>query len=200
MKVFLVARLRVQQSWQMEPVAAALMNLTNRKILERLPILGLPEASLVAGCVWQPYLNLKITRPAADQISDYDIFYFDPTDLSYEAEDRIIRQAKFLFQDIDAVIEIRNQARVHLWYPQRFGVPCQPITSVTEAVSRFPVRGACLGITGGVDGHIAPIAPYGWGDLLDGILRANPACPDPLAFKRKALGYQQRWPSLRIIE
>ena len=180
-----------------DPVAAALTNPINRKILERLPILGLPQACLVAGCVWQPFLNLRSNKPVADQLHDYDVFYFDPTDLSFETEDRVIRQAAALFQDIDSVIEIRNQARIHLWYPDRFGCHCPPMSSAREAIARFPVRGTCLGLGAEPGGHVVSIEPYGWDDLRQGILRPNPDCVDPTAFARKAASYQKRWPDLR---
>lgn len=182
----------------MDPIAAALANPTNRRILERLPMLGLPQACLVAGCIWQPFLNLRSGRAVADQINDYDVFYFDPADPSFEAEDSAIKRAALIFQDIDAVIEVRNQARIHLWYPDRFGVPCPPMASAAEAVSRFPVQGTCLGLSPGDDGRIVAIAPYGWDDLAQGLLRPNPHCVDPSAFARKAASYQQRWPWLRI--
>jgi hypothetical protein len=181
----------------MQPVAAALTNRVNRQILERLPVLGLPQACLAAGCVWQPYLNWRSGRPAADQINDYDIFYYDSADLSFEAEDRVIRQAAILFQDIDAVIEIRNQARIHLWYPQRFGCACPAMNSTEEAISRFPVRGTCLGLTGAADGSVTAIAPFGWDDLIEGVLRPNALCIDPTAFDRKARSYRARWPWLQ---
>lgn len=183
----------------MEPITAALSNPINRKVLERLPILGLPQACLVAGCVWQPYLNLRSDRSVSDQINDYDVFYYDASDLSFEAEDRVIRQAAILFQDLDAIVEIRNQARIHLWYPQRFGVDCPPMSSAEEAISRFPVQGTCLGLASQADGSIASIEPYGWDDLTEGILRPNPRCVDPSAFTRKARSYQDRWPWLRIM-
>lgn len=182
----------------MDPIAAALANPTNRRILERLPMLGLPQACLVAGCVWQPYLNLRSGHGIADQINDYDVFYFDPGDLSFEAEDKAIKRASLIFQDIDAMVEVRNQARIHLWYPDRFGVPCPPMASAAEAVSRFPVLGTCLGLNQRDDGSIVAIAPYGWDDLAEGILRPNPRCVDRGAFARKAASYQQRWPWLRI--
>jgi hypothetical protein len=183
----------------MSPIAAALANPINRRILERLPMLGLPEACLVAGCVWQPYLNHRSDRSLTDQINDYDIFYYDRSDLSFAAEDAVIRQAAILFQDIDAVIELRNQARIHLWYPERFGVACPEMSSVSEAIGRFPVLGTCLGLIGRSDGSIRAIAPYGWDDLIAGILRPNSRCVDPSAFARKAASYRRRWPWLQII-
>jgi hypothetical protein len=184
----------------MDLIAAALSNPTNRRILERLPILGLPQSCLVAGCIWQPYLNLRSGRQPVDQINDYDIFYFDAADLSFEAEDRVIKQAAMLFQDIDGLVEVRNQARIHLWYPQRFGCFCPPMSSVAEAIGRFPVLGTCLGLAAAPDGGLRAIAPYGFDDLEAGLLRPNPSCVDPTAFRRKAASYQTRWPWLRIAE
>lgn len=182
----------------MDLIAAALANPMNGKILERLPFLGVEQVHLVAGCIWQPYLNRRSGRPPMDLINDYDIFYYD-ADLSFEAEDRVIRRAAELFRDIDGVVEIRNQARIHLWYPARFGCPCPPMSSVADAIARFPVLGTCLGLSAAGDGGLHLIAPYGLDDLEAGILRPNPRCVDPTAFKRKAASYQARWPWLRIV-
>ncbi|KAL2704568.1 hypothetical protein AAEP93_005639 [Penicillium crustosum] len=48
-------------------------------------------------------------------ISDYDLVYFDSSDLSWEAEDSVIRTGHRIFKDLKAPVQIRNQARVHLW-------------------------------------------------------------------------------------
>ena len=73
-------------------VALALENPANRVILERLPSLGLADAWLVAGCLFQTAWNLRSGRPPGENIADYDLFYFDE-DLSWEAEDREIQRA-----------------------------------------------------------------------------------------------------------
>jgi hypothetical protein len=54
-------------------------------------------------------------------ITDYDVFYFDANDLSWEAEDAVIQTAREMDGDLPDRVEIRNQARVHLWYPLEFG-------------------------------------------------------------------------------
>ncbi len=56
-------------------------------------------------------------------IKDYDLFYFDDSDLSWEAENEVLHRADRLFADVPAIIEMRNEARVHLWYEEKFGVP-----------------------------------------------------------------------------
>ncbi|MEI9985980.1 MAG: nucleotidyltransferase family protein [Aliidongia sp.] len=104
----------------------------NAAILRRLPELGLGQAYLVAGCVYQAVWNRLGGLPPGALVKDYDIFYFDDADLSYEAEDAAIRRAAALFGDLDAEIELKNQARVHLWYPQRFGAAYPQLRSTAD--------------------------------------------------------------------
>ena len=75
-----------------EFLAAAQANPVNREILACLPSLGLPDAWLVSGALFQTVWNLQTKRPADYGIKDYDIFYFDP-DISFAAEDAVIRKA-----------------------------------------------------------------------------------------------------------
>lgn len=179
-------------------VTAALANPINRAILTRLPMLGIPDAWLVAGSIYQSYWNAQSGRAITADIKDYDIFYHDPSDLSYEAEDAVIQRAALVFGDLDALIDIKNQARVHLWYRDRFGSDYPAATSSREAIGRFQVRCTCVGLQPRVDGSLELHAPYGTDELARGELRANGNCPDQRGIRRKAESYQQRWPWLTI--
>jgi hypothetical protein len=53
-------------------------------------------------------------------VKDYDVFYFDDSDLSWDAEDAVIRRVQEAVADLGVTVEVKNQARVHLWYEQRF--------------------------------------------------------------------------------
>ena len=53
-------------------------------------------------------------RPVTESIKDFDIFYFNAKDSSYEAADVVIKEAAVLFGDRNIEVEVRNQARVHL--------------------------------------------------------------------------------------
>ncbi|GGF33269.1 hypothetical protein GCM10011611_44330 [Aliidongia dinghuensis] len=174
----------------------ALENRANAEILRRLPALGLPEAYLVAGCLYQAVWNRLAGRAAEADIKDYDVFYFDGADLSWEAEDRVIRQARDLFADLGVEVEVKNQARVHLWYGQRFGAGYPALTSVEDGIGRYLVACTCVGIRA-ADGALH--APYGLAELWDGILRMNAANPRPALFQAKAESYRARWPWLTIV-
>ena len=176
--------------------AWALENPVNAEILRRLPALDVPQAYLVAGCLYQAVWNRLGQRPVAAGIKDYDVFYFDDGDLSWEAEDRVIRRAAAQFADLGVEVEVKNQARVHLWYGQRFGAGYPALASTEDGIGRYLVACTCVGIRAG-DGAL--YAPYGLTDLWDGILRMNPVNPRPDLFQAKAESYRARWPWLRIV-
>jgi hypothetical protein len=179
-------------------VNAALANPINRAILQRLPMLGLSEAWLVAGSIFQSYWNALSDRPLTEGIKDYDIFYFDDADLSYAAEDAAIQRARLVFADLDALIDLKNQARVHLWYRDRFGSDYPPVATAAEAIGRFQIRCTCVGLQPKSDGSLELHAPYGLEELTRGELVMNPHCPGPQGADAKAQSYRKRWPWLTI--
>ena len=178
-----------------EFTALALQNPINAELLRRLPALALAQCHLVAGCLFQAVWNAKTGRPPADQVKDYDVFYFDDRDLSYEAEDAVIRRATPLFADLGVPVELKNQARVHLWYRQRFGGDYPKLRSAEDGIDRYLIPCTCVGIAAETR---TLYAPNGLSDLWHGILRPNPIHPDPALFREKAISYQARWPWLTI--
>ncbi len=112
----------------------------------------------------------------------------------------MVRRAAALFADLDVLIDIKNQARVHLWYKQHFGADYPQLRSAAEGIDRFQVRGTCLGVTPRGDGSIGLHATYGTGEIATGILRPNPLSPTGGAFRAKAESYRARWPWLTIVE
>ena len=173
-------------------------NAANRAILDRLPKLGLADCWLVAGCLFQTVWNLKSRRPPGEGIRDYDIFYFDDRDLSYEAEDREIRRAAALFADLGVTVELKNQARVHLWYSRRFGPGYPQLRSSKDGIDRFLVCCTCVGLRPDEDGSVELYAPFGLDELEKGILRPNPNNLRGDRFAEKAESYRARWPWLTL--
>ncbi len=176
----------------------ALANPANKAILERLPALGVPDAWLVAGCLYQAVWNDKTGRAPDENVKDYDIFYCDPSDLSWDAEDTVIKRADALFADLGVAHEVRNQARVHLWYEKKFGEPGTVLTSSRDGIERFLVACTCVGLRPGPNG-LELCAPHGLADLFAGRLAPNPLQPSG-NFRAKALSYQARWPWLEIVD
>ncbi|TDF86212.1 nucleotidyltransferase family protein [Pseudomonas sp. H9] len=178
-----------------ELLSIAMTNPVNAEITARLPELRVDQCMLTAGCLFQAVWNHQAQLPAAWGIKDYDVFYFDP-ELSWEAENEVIQAAQHLFQDLEVNVEVKNQARVHLWYEERFGRHYPQLRCAKDGVDRYLVAGTCIGLEI-ESGEL--YAPYGLGDIEQGLLRINPKNAQPDLFEQKAKSYQARWPWLRVI-
>lgn len=175
---------------------AVLRNPANAALLERLPGLALPDCWLVAGCLFQTFWNVESGRPPAENISDYDVFYFDDGDTSYDAEDRIIRRVEAACADLGVKIEVKNQARVHLWYAKRFGPGYPKLENSKDGIRRFLISGTCIGIGASSANRGEFYAPNGLEDVDAGILRPNRLNLPAKRFDEKAASYKARWPHL----
>ena len=163
-----------------------------------LPIL--PDCWLVAGCLFQTVWNLKSGRPPTENISDYDIFYFDAGDLSAAAEAAHNARAAALFAPLGVTIEVKNQARVHTWFESYFGYPYSALRDSREGIDRYLVLCTCVGIQSGQSGQsgYTLYAPNGLSDLYAGVLRPNSLNNPAEVYLSKAQSYAARWPWLHV--
>ena len=180
-------------------LAAALTNPVNEAIARELFALALPDAWLVSGCLVQSVWNLLTGRAAGYGINDYDVFYFDP-DTTWEAEDAVIRRIDARLATLGVTIETRNQARVHLWYAAKHGLPYPPLKSSTEGIDRFLTANTMVGIRRAVDGYEV-YAPNGFDDIAGLIVRPNPGPNFSSAnYAAKAARWKRLWPEVTVIK
>jgi hypothetical protein len=173
-------------------------------ILSRAPALELGPYYLAAGSIAQTVWNVQAGRPADADIDDYDLVYFDDRDLSCEAEDRVIRQARALFADIaphdgPGRVEVRNEARVHLWYAAHFGHEIEPYRSVEHAIDTFPTTATSVGVRRNESGLLDIYAPFGLADLFASIVRPNKRQITRAIYERKLARWTRIWPHLQIM-
>src|SRR5215831_1220729 len=152
-------------------IEAALRNRFNKKILERLLELNLTDSWLVSGALFQTIWNVVTDRSPTFGIRDYDVFYFD-ADLSWTAEDAVIGRSRAAFADLPIDVEVRNQARVHLWYPEKFGMPYPPAARATDGINRFLMTCAQIGVRK-VGRTYEVYAPNGFDDIERMVVRPN---------------------------
>jgi uncharacterized protein len=178
-----------------EFLAIALRNPVNDAIAGELFRLALPDAWIVSGCLVQTAWNVLTKRAVDYGINDYDVFYFDP-DTSWQAENAVIRQWEGLSAKLGARIEVRNQARVHLWYPQKHGLPYPALQSSTQGIDRFLTKNTKIGIRRTNEGHEV-YAPDGFDDIANMIVRPNPGPNFSAAnYAAKARRWKALWPEL----
>jgi hypothetical protein len=160
-------------------------------VLERLRDDALPEWRIVSGCLYQAAWNVLTWRPRGTGIVDIDVIYYDAVDLSWAAEDVIIRRI-----GIDR--QVRNQARVHLWYERHFGAPYAPLRSADESLLRYPITVQAVGARLEADGRLDIIAPFGLDDVFGMVMRSNPAFPHRSTFEAKVARAKTIWPEVTV--
>lgn len=106
-------------------------------------------------------MECGLERPPTSGIKDYDVFDVDAGDLSWQAEDAVIRAGWEAFAGLPAEVEIRSEARVDLWYADKSGVPCPPYDSAEAAVDSFAATTCCLGVRVEAGGRWRVYAPHG---------------------------------------
>ncbi|MGO4339157.1 nucleotidyltransferase family protein [Labrys sp. KB_33_2] len=162
-------------------------------------MLRLPQWRLAAGCVYQTVWNSLSGKPAGTGIKDYDLIYFDADDVSWEAEDAVIRRADTVLGGRWPV-EIRNQARVHLWFERRFGLPYPRLNSADEAFGHYAAVVHAVGVRLEEDDTIDIAAPFGLDDVFGMIIRPNPRRRDDKGLAAKAARAKAIWPQLRLVD
>jgi hypothetical protein len=162
--------------------------------------LDLPDWLIVSGAVYQRVWNHLTGREPDYGVRDYDVIYFDP-DTSWDAEDVFIKRAAALFPSpLSELVEVRNQARVHLWFEDHFGEPYEPLSSSEEALSRFVAPAFGVGVRLEADDSLTIRAPFGLEDLFAMTLRPNPLRGLAKGWVKTTTSARTRWPEITVVE
>lgn len=153
---------------------------------------------MVAGCLAQTVWNDAFGMPPTHGVSDIDLVYFDGADLSQEAEASHAVRIRTLSGDLGLWIDVKNEARVHLWYAEKFGTALAPYVSTEDAITTFPTTATAIGVQPRASGlHV--FAPYGLSDLLGLIVRANKKQIGRAVYEAKVKKWRAQWPKLRVV-
>lgn len=161
---------------------------------------ALPDWLIVSGVLYNSAWNHLTGQPSGHGIKDIDLFYFDASDLSWEAEDRVIRAAAPAFTGLPLPVEIRNQARVHLWYPQKHGQPCPTYQNSAHPLSYFASKTHAVGLRCSDDGQPELVAPFGLNDLFAFRMTPNHALDNRQTHLTKAARAKSLWPQIEIVD
>lgn len=165
------------------------------KILQE--ISKLPDAWVGAGIIFQNVWNIIHGFELNQYVKDIDVLYWNESDLSWQSEnDHIIAVAEAL-PNITIPFDVKNIARVHLWYEERFGIAKARYHSVAESISTWPVMGACMAMRIN-KGQLEFIAPHGFQDMFSLRVRPNKVLVNQEVYENKAMKWKEQWPKLTV--
>ncbi|KZK95824.1 hypothetical protein PsAD46_00840 [Pseudovibrio sp. Ad46] len=168
-------------------------------LLKTLRDARLPDAWLASGAIYQSVWNALTGREAGHGIKDYDLIYHDEADTSYEAEDRVITSLAKACEPLGLPVEIRNQARVHLWFPKHFGMDYPKLGCSLESLLYYASTTHSVAARLHDDDRLQIEAPFGLEPIFQMQMLPNKVLPNEETFTRKANRLTEHWPELTII-
>ena len=77
-------------------------------VLVELRAMALPDHLLVAGAIYNSVWNWLTDRDALTGINDIDVYYFDASDLGWDAEDCVIQALDARLFGLPLPVQVRN--------------------------------------------------------------------------------------------
>jgi hypothetical protein len=102
------------------------------------------------------------------------------------------------FADIPLEFDVKDEARVHLWYPRAFGYPIAPYQSVEAAIATFPTTATAIGVRKQGKGYRI-CAPFGLDDLFGFVTRPNKRQITRQIYEAKIQRWHATWPRLTVL-
>jgi hypothetical protein len=168
-------------------------------ILNRWSGLALPDCWLAGGAIAQTVWNAAFGFAPGHGLADVDLVYYDADDLSADGEARHAARIRTLFPDFPLPIDVKNEARVHLWYAAKFGDAIAPYRSSADAIRTFLTMAGAVGIQPDATG-LRVLAPFRLSDLLNGIVRPNKVQITRAIYEAKTARWRTCWPMLTILD
>lgn len=170
------------------------------KVFDALESIGLENyfvgAGVIAQSVWNNISGYELDRG----ISDIDIVYFDEKSMSESHEQDIKQRIEEYLGEFSLWLDIKNEARVHTWYKEKFGYEIKPYTSLEDAINTWPTTATSLGLRRESNGEWSIYAPFGIEDVFDMRIRANARQITKEIYMKKVNKWTKRWPKLTYEE
>jgi len=151
------------------------------------------------GCIAQTVWNYLSNNPLSYGIKDIDFVYFDDKKLGIDDENQVVSKVKDLYSDLKIEVDVKNEARVHLWYENHFGYEIKPYSSLEDALNTWPTTATCIGVRKEISGDWKIYAPFGLNDLFGMIVRANKTQITKQIYEAKAVDWLKKWPDLKVV-
>ncbi len=161
-------------------------------ILESVRSLDLPNCWIGAGFVRNKAWDILHRYKKRTPLVDIDVVFFDKNKCSIEYEKEI--QSKLTQMNPKVDWEIINQARTHLWHNH------PPYSSTEEAISKWVETATCIAVRLTKNNDLQIIAPYGFNDIEQLILRPIPSLENLSTFTQRveSKNWITKWPRLKV--
>ncbi|WIV12706.1 nucleotidyltransferase family protein [Proteiniborus sp. MB09-C3] len=153
-----------------------------------------------AGAISQTVWNILTNRPVDYGIDDIDIVYYNSQNIEEKYEKKIAEYLNQTLEEYPLWLDVKNEARVHLWYKEKFGYDIEPYKSIEEAIDTWPTTATSLGVRKISENCWEIYAPFGLKDIFEMKVVANNRQITKEIYNTKVKKWVQKWPELNIVK
>ncbi|MCC5643879.1 nucleotidyltransferase family protein [Nostoc sp. CHAB 5824] len=159
-------------------------------VLRAIAQLNLPNWWLAGGAVRNTVWHSMYGDNCGLGIKDFDIAFFD---IEGNRSQELAAKATLTEQFPHEQFDVKNQASFARW---RLG--SRTYTSTEDGITDWLHTATAVGVRLDIEGQWQFFTPYGLDDLFGGIIRPTPAHTHNLDAHKKASGFLQKCPYLRL--
>lgn len=153
-----------------------------------------------AGAICQTVWNILTNRPVDYGIDDIDIVYYNSQNIEEKSEEKIVEHLNQTLEEYPLWLDVKNEARVHLWYKKKFGYDIKPYKSIEEAIDTWPTTATSLAVRKISEKCWEIYAPFGLKDIFEMKIIANNRQITKDIYNAKVKKWILKWPELNILE
>jgi hypothetical protein len=156
----------------------------------------LPNWYIAGGCVTQTVWNSLLGLNPLHGLKDVDLVYFQENHSENEEEDSR-KKIKYLFMDLPIPIDVINEARVHEWYPKKFGYEIPAYMSTEDGISCW-LPAFSVGVR--PEGYGLKVqAAFGLSDIFEMIIRPNKRQITEEIYNKMVSRLKKDWPTIQVL-
>lgn len=167
-----------------------------RSLFARAPEVELANWYFAGGCVTQTIWNSLLKLDPLHGIKDVDLVYFQANQ-SESDEEEVRKMMMRLFKDLPIPIDVINEARVHEWYPKKFGYEIPAYKSTEDGISCW-LSAFSIGVRL-ENSNLNVFAAFGLSDAFDMIIRRNKRQITEELFNNMVSRLKKDWPTIQVL-
>ena len=110
-----------------------------------------------------------------------------------------IKDLEEKLKNLNVLCDIKNEARVHIWYNPKYGTNREPYVSSEDAISSWGSTVTCIACRL-ENGKFKFCCPYGLDDLFNLTIRPVKRYFQKEQYEERSLRWKKKWNKLNIIE
>jgi len=171
-------------------------------VLDYISNLNLPNFYIAAGSIFQTIWNKIDQKDLNYGIKDIDVIYYNSKDLNVDTDLKYYELISNYCtkKNYDYEIDVSNEARMHIWKKEKFGIDIKPYVSSEDAIDKWIATVHAIGITK-INGEIKIYAPYGLNDIFNKTIRPIKHMDNSKEiYDKKVKSWCERFDNLKVIE